>query len=88
MQVWKPIPEFLRPKTPTEFKERMDRLLNNEDEYESVIKGLRKLICKPEYYDGTFLNNKIMTAMDNDYVAPDVTQFEKKAAATLEDFFG
>lgn len=82
-----PIPEFLRPKTPTEFKERMDRLLNNEDEYESVIKGLRKLICKPEYYDGTFLNNKIMTAMDNDYVAPDVTQFEKKAAATLEDFF-
>jgi hypothetical protein len=29
-----------------------------------------------------------MTAMDNDYVAPDVTQFEKKAAATLEDFFG
>jgi hypothetical protein len=66
----------------------MDRLLNNEDEYESVITGLRKLICKPEYYDGTFLNNKIMTAMDNDYVAPDVTQFEKKAAATLEDFFG
>lgn len=83
-----PIPDFLRPKTPAEFKERMDRLLNNEDEYESVIKGLRKLICKPEYYDGTFLNNKIMTAIDTDYVAPDVTQFEKKVAATLEDFFG
>jgi hypothetical protein len=29
-----------------------------------------------------------MTAIDNDYVAPDVTQFEKKEAATLEDFFG
>ena len=48
-----PIPEFLRPKTPAEFKERMDRLLNNEQEYESVITGLRKLLCKPEYYDGT-----------------------------------
>jgi len=83
-----PIPEFLRPKTPTEFKERMNRLLNNEQEYESVITGLRKLLCKPEYYNGTFLNNKIMTAMDNDYVAPDVTQFEKKVAVTLEDFFG
>jgi len=83
-----PIPDFLRPKTPAEFKERMNRLLNNEQEYESVITGLRKLICKPEYYDGTFLNNKIMTAIDNDYVAPDVTQFDKKVAATLEDFFG
>tara|TARA_A100001015_G_scaffold79490_1_gene88184 strand:- start:3005 stop:4264 length:1260 start_codon:yes stop_codon:yes gene_type:complete len=83
-----PIPNFLRPKTPTEFKERMTRLLNNEDEYESVITGLRKLICKPEYYDGTFLNNKIMTAIDEDYVAPDISQYEKKTAATLEDFFG
>ena len=83
-----PIPEFLRPKTPAEFKERMDRLLNNEQEYESVITGLRKLLCKPEYYDGTFLNNKIMTAIDNDYVAPNVMEFDKKVAATLEDFFG
>ena len=82
-----PIPNFLRPKTPTEFKERMTRLLNNEDEYESVITGLRKLICKPEYYDGTFLNNKIMTAIDEDYVAPDVSKYNKKTAATLEDFF-
>jgi hypothetical protein len=83
-----PIPDFLRPKTPAEFKERMDRLLNNEEEYLSVVKGLRKLVCKPELYDGTFLNNKIMTAIDEDYVMPDVTQFEKKTAATLEDFFG
>ena len=83
-----PIPDFLRPKTPTEFKERMTRLLNNENEYESVIRGLRKLICKPEYYDGTFLNNKIMTAIDKDYIATDISQYEKKTAATLEDFFG
>ncbi len=83
-----PIPDFLRPKTPAEFKERMQRLLDNEGEYQQVIKGLRKLICKPEYYDGTFLNNKIMTAIDKDYVAPDVSQYEKKTAATLEDFFG
>ena len=83
-----PIPGFLRPKTPKEFKERMDRLLNDEEAYLTVLKGLRKAVCKPEYYDGTFLNNKIMTAIDEDYVAPDVTQFEKKTAATLEDFFG
>ena len=83
-----PIPEFLRPKTPAEFKERMERLLNNEEEYLQVVKGLRKLICKPELYDGTFLNNKIMTAMDEDYITTDISQYEKKTAATLEDFFG
>ena len=83
-----PIPEFLRPKTPQELRARMERLLNNEEEYQTVIKGLRKLICTPEVYDGTFLNNKIMTAMDADYVAPDVSGYEVKVAATLEDFFG
>ena len=39
-------------------------------------------------YERMIKPNKIMTAMDTDYVAPDVTQFEKKVAATLEDFFG
>jgi hypothetical protein len=29
-----------------------------------------------------------MTAMDADYVAPDVSGYEVKVAATLEDFFG
>ena len=29
-----------------------------------------------------------MTAIDTDYVAPDVSGYQVKVAATLEDFFG
>lgn len=83
-----PIPEFLRPKTPEEFYENMQRLINNKDEYETVLKDLRKAVLKPEYYDGSFLNKKIMTAVDPNYIAPSLDGYEKKKAVTLEDFFG
>ena len=82
-----PIPDFLRPKTPAEFHERMQRLINNPQEYETVLKGLRKAVLKPEYYDGTFINDKIMKAFDPNYERPDVRAFEKQHVVTLEDFF-
>jgi hypothetical protein len=82
-----PIPDFLRPKTPGEFHERMQRLINNKDEYETVLKGLRKAVLKPEYYDGTFINDKIMKAFDPNYQRPDLSSFEKQQAFSIEDFF-
>jgi len=82
-----PIPKFLRPKTPQEFQERMQRLIDNPEEYETVLKGLRKAVLKPEYYDGTFINDKIMKAFDPTYVRPDVRAYEKQTVTTLEDFF-
>jgi hypothetical protein len=82
-----PIPEFLRPKTPAEFHERMQRLINNREEYETVLKGLRKAVLKPEYYDGTFINDRIMRAFDSSYVRPDLSTFEKQQAFSIEDFF-
>lgn len=81
------IPDFLRVNSAAEMKEKMERLINNENEYVSVLKGLRKLILKPEYYDGTFLNKQIMSAADPSYVAPNKEEYEKKTAATLEEFF-
>lgn len=82
-----PIPEFLRPKTPKEFHDRMTQLLNDQKHYESVLLDLRSNVLKPEYYDGTFINNKIMSAFDSSYTVPDVKQFDKKTVVTLEDFF-
>jgi hypothetical protein len=82
-----PIPNFLRPKTPEEFYTNMQRLIDNPTEYETVLNGLRKAILKPEYYDGSFINDNIMKAADENYTRPDVSQFTKKKAATLEDFF-
>jgi len=81
-----PIPMFLRPKTPSEFYARMQTLIENEEKYKEVLKNLRKNILKPEYYDGTFINNKIMSSIDSNYVQPNVGEYEKKTVATLEDF--
>lgn len=82
-----PIPKFLRPRCPQEFYERMQWLRDDQKEYEAVLKDLRKAVLKPEYYDGTFINDKIMSAADPDYVMPDVSQYEKTTVTTLEDFF-
>jgi hypothetical protein len=82
-----PIPEFLRPNTPEEFYERMQRLINNPKQYETVLMGLRNAILKPEYYDGAFINDRIMKAFDPTYIRPDVRAFEKQQAFSIEDFF-
>lgn len=82
-----PIPDFLRPNTPAEFYERMQSLIDNPKQYETILLGLRNAVLKPEYYDGTFINDKIMTAFDPRYQRPDVRVFEKKILTTLEDFF-
>jgi len=81
------IPEFLRPKTPQELSERIKMLSENAVKYKTVLDGIRAAVLKPGYYDGTFINNKIMTAVYSDYQAPDLDQFEKKTVTTLEDFF-
>ena len=86
-QMHLPIPAFLRPKTPTEFYERMQELIQNQEKYEALLKELREAVLKPEYYDGTFINNKIMKSFDSSYEIPDLNVFEKRRAFTLEDFF-
>lgn len=87
MQKHLPIPEFLRPKTPEEFYERMQYLITDKKEYEKVLFDLRKSILKPEYYNGTFINDKIMKAFDPTYKRPDVSAFKKEQAFSIEDFF-
>lgn len=82
-----PIPDILRPKTPKDFYETMQDLLNNEMKYKTLLSSLRNAVLKPEYYDGTFINDKIMKVVDQNYIKPDVTTYEKKKAVTLEDFF-
>jgi hypothetical protein len=87
MQKHLPIPDFLRPNTPTEFYERMQRLINNPKQYETVLLGLRNAVLKPEYYDGTFINDRIMKAFDSNYEPPGLESFSKQHVVTLEDFF-
>lgn len=82
-----PIPEFFRPKTPEEFRKSMSILLADPSAYEKALLALRKAVLKPEYYDGTFINDKIMKAVDPTYQRPDVGSFSKKTVNTLEDFF-
>jgi hypothetical protein len=86
MQGHLPIPEFLRPKTPEEFFRRME-MIDTHEAHQNLLKELRKAVLKPEYYDGTFINDKIMNAFDANYNRPDVRAFEKKTITTLADFF-
>jgi hypothetical protein len=86
MQGHLPIPEFLRPKTPEEFFRRME-MIDTHEAHQNLLKELRKAVLKPEYYDGTFINDKIMNAFDPNYTRPDVRAFEKKTITTLADFF-
>lgn len=85
-----PIPKFLRPQTPQELFERIRILSQNPEKYETVLKGIRNAILKPEYYDGSFINRKIMTAVDSNYIAPDISMFKVKEEPKegLESFFG
>ncbi len=83
------IPDFLRVNTPQELAERIQILKDDPAKYEDLLKTLQKTILKPEYYDGTFLNNKIMTSIDPNYVAPNLEEFPtpEKPSLGLESFF-
>jgi hypothetical protein len=65
----------------------MQYLITDKKEYEKVLFDLRKSILKPEYYNGTFINDKIMKAFDPTYKRPDVSAFKKEQAFSIEDFF-
>lgn len=82
-----PIPDFFRPKNPEQFYKRMNMLIEDPEKYELALAELRKLVLKPEYYNGDFLNETIMKSIDEGYVAPDVSKFQVTKAASLEDFF-
>ena len=82
-----PIPEFFRPSSPEQFRSSMNTLLNDKGAYEKALTELRAAVLKPEYYDGTFINDKIMQAVDPSYQRPNLSRFEKKTVTTLEDFF-
>ena len=81
------IPDFLRPKTPREFKDRMQQLINNPEQYKSALVALRKAILKPSLYDGSFINNSIMNMIEPNYKQVDLSLYEKKTINTIEDFF-
>ena len=83
------IPNFLRVKSPQELAERIKMLKDDPAKYKHLLELLQKTILKPEYYDGTFLNNKIMTSIDPNYVAPNLEEFPipEKPMVGLESFF-
>jgi hypothetical protein len=49
---------FLRCKNPEELIEKINYLENNNDKYIELFNELQEML-KDEYYDGTFVNNKI-----------------------------
>lgn len=82
------VPDFFRPQTPEELRKRIDILNADENLYRESITKLRHLILKQSYYDGTFISQTILSAMNSEYALPDLSQYQKKEKARgLEDFF-
>lgn len=81
------IPDFFRPKTPKEFQERIKLIQEDDEFYKTTIAKLRKLALKESYYDGSFINEKIMGSFIENYSRPDLSKYEKKTVLSLENFF-
>ena len=79
------VPEFLRPKTPKELYDRV-KMLENDTLYLKTITALQKLFFKPEYFDGTRLNQIVMQTINPNYVLPAKTE-KTLVIDNLEDFF-
>lgn len=78
------IPDFLRPSTPEAMRLTMDKLNSTPGAYERLIDSLQKKLT-PDLYDGTRLNDIVMSHIDSNYVRPDLNQYTKK---TVDEGFG
>jgi hypothetical protein len=82
------IPDFFKPSTPVELQKRIKQITENQDYYEKSIAILQNKFCTSDIYSGSYINNKIMTELIDNYVAPTLTTYEKKTVSTLDNFFG
>lgn len=85
------LPRFLRPHDPEQLMEHIKYLEDNDDYRLKLINDLQKMFCKPEYYDGSFINNRIMESVfdyfGKDYKEPDLNEYQKNETNTLLNFF-
>lgn len=81
------MPEFFRPKTPEELQQRVDMIANDDELYYKSIKFLTHKYLTDDLYSGEYINDQIMNHIMNDYVKPDLSEYTKKVATSLDDFF-
>ena len=79
------VPDFLRPQTKEQLYAQIKHM---EDDalYLEAITFLRERFLKPEYLDGTRLNQIIMQSIDSEYVRSDKT-IKQTEVDNLEGFF-
>jgi len=81
------LPDFFRPSTPSELMKRVE-MLKDDDFFMKAITALQSKFCMDEYYNGSALNEIIMSEIIDGYVAPDVSQYAVKESNTLDSLFG
>ena len=85
-EVEKIIPSFLRPKTPEDMRKTIDKLNSTAGAWEKLIDSLQRNLT-PDLYDGSKLNNIVMSYIDTNYEKPDLNQFTKKTVEEGLDAF-
>lgn len=82
------VPKWLRPKDSASMMQAIE-MLKDDKIYTKLIQELQDQFCKPEYYDGTRLNEIVMSHLNENYSAPDLSKFEKHVVEKfdLTNFF-
>ena len=88
------IPALLRPQTPAEMFDTIEKLERMPEARLMLLQTLQRNILKPEYFDGTFMSNTILEAChksivgnDEQYTPTDVSKYKPKTITSLDDFF-
>lgn len=80
------IPDILRPDTPEQMLKNIE-LIELNGVREALLKNIRDIVLKNEYYDGTFMSEKILKNFDPKYALPDLSKYAKTEVVSLDDFF-
>lgn len=84
-----PVSDWLRLKSPESLTKIVNMISTNDEVYLECIRELQELVCKPEYYDGTKLNQIVMSTIYRNYQRPSLDDFDvaERESEGLEEFF-
>lgn len=85
------VPKILRPSNPKELAESINHLQSNDNYRKALIEQLQREILKPEYYNGSFLSNTILSSgseiLGEDWIAPNLSHYQEARSLSIDDFF-
>jgi len=77
-------PAILKPKTPDDLMKAIEYFESHPEDRMDMIRKLQETYCSTDRYDGTYVNNQVMSSLIPGYKKPDVSKFKKNKAAVFD----